>query len=336
MSDWTEPGAHPVVPGVHRIPLPLPGDGLRAVNVYAVESAGGLTLIDAGWVLAESRGLLEESLAEMGCKLTDIDRFLVTHLHRDHYTQAVAVRRELGTKVALGAGERSSLDFWQRQPERHVSAQETLLARSGASHLRAQWVSEMKRRPTDLSYWEAPDEWLEAGTVDCGQRRLEVVPTPGHTRGHVVFADAGSGLLFAGDHVLPTITPSVGFEPVSAALPLGDFLHSLAKVRSLPDMLLLPAHGPVAPSVHRRVDELLEHHEERLEQCCELVSSGTRTAYQVAGELRWTQRGRPFTQLDLFNAVLATLETLAHLELLAARGRVLREEEDGVARFATA
>ena len=32
--------------------------------------------------------------------------------------------------------------------------------------------------------------------------------------------------------------------------PLGDFLGSLAKVRGLPDLRLLPAHGPVAPSTH--------------------------------------------------------------------------------------
>ena len=36
-GDWTEAGAFPVAPGVHRIPLPLPMDGLRAVNVYVIE-----------------------------------------------------------------------------------------------------------------------------------------------------------------------------------------------------------------------------------------------------------------------------------------------------------
>ena len=30
---WTEEGAWLVAPGVYRIPLPLPMDGLRAVNV---------------------------------------------------------------------------------------------------------------------------------------------------------------------------------------------------------------------------------------------------------------------------------------------------------------
>ena len=40
--DWLEPGAHRVAPGVHRIPLPLPNDGLRAVNVYAIEDGDRL------------------------------------------------------------------------------------------------------------------------------------------------------------------------------------------------------------------------------------------------------------------------------------------------------
>ena len=46
---WIEEGAHLVAPGVHRIPLPLPSDGLRAVNVYAIEGSNGLVLIDSGW-----------------------------------------------------------------------------------------------------------------------------------------------------------------------------------------------------------------------------------------------------------------------------------------------
>ncbi len=65
-QDWTTPGAHPVSPGVHRIPLPLPHDGLRAVNVYAVEDGDALTLVDGGWALAESERALEAALAGIG------------------------------------------------------------------------------------------------------------------------------------------------------------------------------------------------------------------------------------------------------------------------------
>src|SRR5689334_18927947 len=88
---WTEPGAWQVAPGVHRIPLPLPMDGLRAINVYVMETEQGLVLIDGGWAIPESRSLFESSLKQMGYSVTDIRKFLVTHMHRDHYTQAWVV-----------------------------------------------------------------------------------------------------------------------------------------------------------------------------------------------------------------------------------------------------
>ena len=63
MMDWTKPGAHLVAPGVYRIPLPMPGDGLKAVNVYAIADATAVTLIDAGWTLSESRHALAAALS---------------------------------------------------------------------------------------------------------------------------------------------------------------------------------------------------------------------------------------------------------------------------------
>jgi len=92
-----------VAEGVHRIPLPLPNDGLRAVNVYAIEDGSALTLIDSGWALAEARQRLETALAGIGRELGDVRRYLVTHVHRDHYTLAVTVRRLFGSRILLGA-----------------------------------------------------------------------------------------------------------------------------------------------------------------------------------------------------------------------------------------
>ena len=56
---WTEPGAWKVADGVFRIPLPLPMDGLRAVNVYVLETDDGLVLIDGGWAIPVSREIFE-------------------------------------------------------------------------------------------------------------------------------------------------------------------------------------------------------------------------------------------------------------------------------------
>src|SRR5262249_61518442 len=125
--------------------------------------------------------------------------------------------------------------------------------------------------------------------LDLAGRPLTAVPTPGPARGHVVFVDAAAGLLFAGDHVLPHITPSIGYEPAPPELALREYLRSLAAVRRMPDLRLLPAHGPVAGSAHARIDELLEHHRTRLDQCAAAAGHGAETAYRAARRLTWTR-----------------------------------------------
>ena len=313
----------------------MPNDGLRAVNVYVIVDGDGLVLVDAGWAIPESKDALVAGLATLGCSLGDIRRFLVTHVHRDHYSQAVAIRRELGTKVSLGWDEGATLDVLAQADRSPLEPQLHLLRTYGAADLAAQLSEAMKEHLPRFLDWQRPDDWLHEGplVLDAG-RALEVVETPGHTRGHVVFFDRGAGLLFAGDHVLPTITPSIGFEAAMQPDPLGAFMRSLARVRSMPDAVLLPAHGPVAPSVHRRVDELLDHHGRRLDQTAAAVASGATTAYEVADQLRWTRRERHFSELDLFNQMLAVAETGAHLIVLAAQGRIERkDDETGVQRY---
>jgi glyoxylase-like metal-dependent hydrolase (beta-lactamase superfamily II) len=328
VTDWTTPGAFEVAPGVHRIPLPLPNDALRAVNVYALSGADGLTVIDSGWALALARERLESALAGLGHTLGDITQFLMTHVHRDHYTQAVLLRREFGTRLALGIGERPSLDLWADGAELRLVPQLRRLRRHGAATLAATIERDVAGRGGDTP-WELPDEWLVPGDIGLAGRTLEAIPTPGHTRGHLCYRDAAGGLLFAGDHVLPHITPSIGFEPAVAALPLADYLQSLRLVRERPDTALLPAHGLPAPSVHARVDELLAHHADRLELCQRATESGAATAFEVAAVLAWTRRGRKLADLDAFNQMMAVLETAAHLDVLVMQGQLRAEVRDG-------
>ncbi|MFT4085106.1 MAG: MBL fold metallo-hydrolase [Nocardioides sp.] len=327
---WSAPGAWPVADGVHRIPLPLPMDGLRAVNVYVIEGADGLTLIDGGWAITEGREALDAGLRLLGVGFGDIARFLVTHVHRDHYTLASVLGKEYGAEVSLGADERATLES-ALNSDGARSRDGWLLRDAGAADLVERWQA-MTREAIDPDHWRLPDHWLDGDQrLEVSGRTLDAVHTPGHTRGHFVFADRAAGMLFAGDHVLPTITPSIGFEPAPVVSPLGDFMASLTKVRGLPDLRLLPAHGPVADSTHARIDQLMAHHEERLARCLEALRAGRRTAREVAEALPWTRREHAFSSLDLFNSTLAVLETKAHLEVLAARGDAGRAETgDGV------
>jgi glyoxylase-like metal-dependent hydrolase (beta-lactamase superfamily II) len=331
--NWTQPGIYEVSAGVFRIPLPLPSNALRAVNVYAVANAGKAVLIDGGWALSESEDQLQRCLAQIGYGLADVEHFLVTHVHRDHYSQAVTVRRRFGTPISLGIGERRALESGRDLRNGRPTYQIEQLWAWGAADVAAE-LAALPPTPYASEAWEAPNTWLD-GVQQCvlTDRTLESLPTPGHTQGHVVFRDEAGGLLFAGDHVLPHITPSIGLEIFPGLSPLGDYIESLRVVRDLPDAVLLPAHGPVRASVHRRIDELLEHHSNRLEATLTAVCRGHSTAREVAEHLRWTRHDRSYGELGLQDRAMAVCETGAHLQVLATREMVRMTLIDGVRHY---
>ncbi|GAA4621964.1 MBL fold metallo-hydrolase [Actinoallomurus vinaceus] len=333
---WATPGVQTLRPGVHRIPLPLPGDGLRAVNVYVLENPaddGGIVMIDGGWAIPEARKALEQGLAAIGRDLGDVGHILVTHIHRDHYTHAVELRRLLGSRVYLGMGERPGLEMLHRLRSDVPASSLATLRRAGAGDL-ADRIGAMDHGGYDPAVWQAPDRWLGAEAVRFGDIGLQVVPTPGHTRGHVVYLDEARGLLFSGDHVLPHITPSIGFELAeSGGRPLADYLDSLRLMTRYADARLLPAHGPVADSAHARVTELLAHHDDRLDKSLSALGEETLDAHAVARRLGWTRRQVRFGELSAFNQMLAINETAAHLDVLVLQGRAGVASVAGVNRY---
>ncbi|MES2171670.1 MAG: MBL fold metallo-hydrolase [Actinomycetota bacterium] len=323
--DWEAPGPYDLGGGVHRIPLPMPAGGLRSVNVYAVLLDTGVLMVDAGWATDESEAELARALAELGAGIGDIRRFAITHAHRDHYSLAVRLRDRLGIPASVGIGEQANLLALRTTTAAERAARVgARLARTGAVEIAAEIGTRVRYRDSDLiEYGANPDQWLDGGEVLDGG--LLAIPTPGHTHGHVVYHAPDRGLLFSGDHLLPRITPSIVSEPAPAEWPLRDYLDSLMLVRALPDAMLLPAHGPVTTSVHARVDELLQHHEDRLVEALAAVAAGASTAFEAAVGMRWTSGHRRHDELEAPAAGMAVLETGAHLDLLALRGELIRE-----------
>ena len=342
---WAEPGVEDLGGGVYRIPLPLPINALRAVNVYALADGDGVDLIDAGIALVQAREELAKGLRRIGYELGDIRNFFITHIHVDHYSLAAELRQTLPGVVALGEGERANLiairELAHGSRERFAADVRRLGAMELAPRLAA--LDGGRGPGPGAGPWEdlwdsEPDRWLTDGTdLDLRSRTLRAIHTPGHTRGHIVFHDAAASVMFAGDHVLPHITPSIGFEPVGSRRALYDYLSSLRRTLALPDARLLPAHGPVTGSTHARVAELIAHHDDRLEQTRAAVQAGHATAYDVAKAIRWTRRQRAFGDLDLLGQFLAANETAAHLEVLVIRGQLTRETSaDGTDRYQVA
>jgi glyoxylase-like metal-dependent hydrolase (beta-lactamase superfamily II) len=342
-TGWLGPGTSEAAPGVYRIPLPLPQDGLRAVNVYAIRDGAGLVLVDTGWRHPETVAALREGLRELGSNGSDITRVLATHSHYDHYGLTAFIREHSGAEIRLGREEVESLrpaledGNWGRADEHRRQ----WLVAHGAQKL----LEQIEREGSSEDYeavrakerWEAPDRLVDHGDViELHDRRLEAVLTPGHTRGHLAYLDRDNRLLFAGDHVLPHITPSLGFEPFTDGRALERFLVSLRQVHDLDVELVLPGHGPVFEDLAGRVDELLAHHDARLEASASAVAKpGQHYAADVATHLLWTRHDWRFDDLDGLNRLLAVGETVTHLEFLAEAGRLIRiEHADGSITYA--
>ena len=172
-----------------------------------------------------------------------------------------------------------------------------------------------------------PDVLLEDNeTINTGVFELKVIWTPGHSPGHICLYEPVQKILFAGDHVLPVITPNISLPPNSNSNPLGDFIISLDKIRDLDVKLVLPAHEITFTDLKKRIDEILHHHELRNLEIIETLNGEQKTAYQIAGNITWMPEfgGVKLADLPPMDRRMAILETLAHLESMRAKDRVAK------------
>ncbi len=185
--------------------------GLLQENCYiiACEDTMRGVIVDPG---DSARALLNE-IDEMGIT---IEKIINTHAHFDHVMAVNAVRAATGATFHL---HRDDLPILRAAPER---VNEWLGAR--------------------IEPIVEPDHFLEEGQkIEIGSESLEVLFTPGHSPGHVVFVDHTNEQVFAGDTLF---RGSVGrFD-----LPLADgptLINSIQhQLLTLPDTYAVyPGHG---------------------------------------------------------------------------------------------
>lgn len=305
------------------IPVPM-GGPLRYVSVYAFAlDGGGLGLIDTGWDSDEGWRALASGLASLGGDISDVRGVLVTHMHFDHLGLAARVREASGAWIAMHPADATAVQQLTTTGAQHaVDAEVEFLVGLGAD--RDEAVSDVggPENMAAFTRMAVPDRMLEDGEhADFPGWRLRAVHTPGHTPGHLCFAEERAGLFFSGDHVLPRITPNISTGGSGADDPLRDFLDSLAAVRDLGPTEVLPAHEWRFRGLADRVDSLTAHHEHRLTELLAAIAAHPHsTPWQLAAHLTWS---RPWEQYERRMRIFAVTETDAHLRLLASRGLVV-------------
>jgi glyoxylase-like metal-dependent hydrolase (beta-lactamase superfamily II) len=318
----TLPPVEQLRPDLWSIPVPM-GGPLRFVSVYAFAlDGGGLGLLDTGWESDEGWAALTEGLATIGGGIDDVRGVLVTHLHFDHLGLARRVRETAGAWIAMHPADVAVVSApVHRDPAASVAAEVAFLVSLGADPAEAASDVGDPAAFEVFSRMAVADRLLEDGDLaEFPGWRLRAVHTPGHTPGHLCFAEERTGLFFSGDHVLPRISPNISSTHDGIADPLRDYLDSLAGVGEDEPVEVLPAHEWRFTGLGARTAELAAHHEHRLDELLAAIAASPHsTPWQLAARLTWS---RPWDQYERRMRIFAVTETDAHLRLLASRGLV--------------
>ena len=311
---------------VWRITLPLPFR-LRAVHVYLARGEDGYTLIDAGLDTEAAREVFDEALRSLGVKHESIVRLYVTHMHPDHIGLSGRHAAAGATALIMRDEERRARYVWGSAPlQQWVAFLERHGMMAGAADGVTRAASDLRRCVTLPERFEY---LADADIVPVGDRSCRVVWTPGHSDHHYVLVDDSAKEIFAGDHLLPSITPNIGLYPECRPDPLGDYLSSLERFTRESTYSVLPAHGEPFADLPKRLGELRAHHVERLAGVRECAVAGARagvTAFDIVGRF-WGDRLSPH------EVRFAMVEVAAHLEYLRLRNELTLTTADGVDRY---
>ncbi|HEV7888508.1 MAG TPA: MBL fold metallo-hydrolase [Acidimicrobiales bacterium] len=325
-----------VGPNVLRMQLPIEMPGLGHVNAYALLDSAGAAIVDPGLPGPSTWKALKARLRAAGLRVGDVHTVVVTHSHPDHFGTAGRLAKEAGAALVTHSAFRTwwapghecgpdevhdvdPAEFATSNPFRG----ETPWGGSYTFPLRRRLVFQLLR-----SRWlgrfvpPAPTRRLRHGeAVKLAGREFFAVHTPGHTLDHLCLHDPEGGLLFSGDHVLPTITPHISGLGAGTD-PLKSFVASLDRVAALAPSVttVLPAHGHPFTDLVGRTEDIKRHHDERLDKLRAVaLALGPSTVEALSHELFRPARWGP----------MAESETYAHLEHLRLAGRAETHRDNG-------
>ncbi len=336
-----------LAPGVLRSQLPVNMPGLGHVNCYLLEDENGLAIVDPGLPGPKPYKSLLKRLKKAGYGIKNVHTVVVTHSHFDHFGGAERAREDSGAEIlthenfrvlwggmeidehlegaAAKEDEDEDLPFWPKEGSKTPWGTEREFPGN------AEDIKRWKKMQAEEKNWfktPKPTQTVaDAQTIKLARREWVAVYTPGHTFDHLCLYDPESKIMLSGDHILPTITPHIAGITGSSD-PMASFFSSLKRMHSFADVeLVLPAHGHPFTDLTGRADDIITHHEMRLDiirDSAKELEEGTVNEYmqRLFKPRAW--------------GMMAESETYAHLLHLAELGEVRAGQKDGLATFSLA
>lgn len=317
-----------VAPGVYWLQMPLPMS-LNHINLYLLEGKNGWTVVDTGIRGSETRDLWLD-LFEKELRGKPIDQVICTHMHPDHTGQAGFISEYWHAPLLMSYSEYYQarvMNTMMREGGTWQMSEYFVRAGIDQSFLeemregRSNFMPEAEDRPLPGAFLRMKD----GDKLEIGNNQWLVITGNGHSPEHVCLYCKELRILISGDQILPVITSNVSVQPTEPfANPLVGWLESHEKFKKLlpNDILVLPAHNRLFYGVQERLQQLIDHHEDRM-----LLLEENCTTPQKAIDLLPHLFKRKLESYSLF---MGLGECIAHLHCLMGRNRIERTLEKDV------
>ena len=297
-----------------RMPLPM---SLNHINLWGLGDKENLTLVDTGMNLDDTKKAWINLINKEKFCIKDV---VVTHMHPDHIGLAGWFVKEYNTSFSMSRTDylqcrMLSADTGDDVPNAAID----FYTQAGMTEEQIKSFTERFGffgsivHPLPQSYNRLKDD----DVIKINGINWHAIEGHGHTMEHLCFFSPELNIIISGDQLLPTISSHVGIFPTEPlANPVEDWIASCHKlIEKLPeDVLVLPGHGRPFIGAHKRLNALINHHEESLEKLYSVLSTPKR-AVDVFDVLFKRE-------IDDSNLIMATGESLGHLNCLLFRGLI--------------
>ena len=294
----------------------------------------GWAIVDCGIDNADTRAAWEQIFATELQGLPVL-RVICTHMHPDHIGLAHWLTERWHCRLWISATDwnaarvastaigdahsgHGAADFFARHGLNDEAALAKVRARSNY------YASMVRQVPAQFR------RLMHGMRLRIGDHDWQCIAGYGHAPEHIALHCPALNTLISGDMVLPRISTNISvydIEPEANPLPL--YLDSIGAMRALPaDTLVLPSHGKPFTGLHRRIDQLVAHHDERFAEVLQACAAAPRSAAELLPVMFKRE-------LDMHQTTFALGEAVAHVHALQAAGRLAQvAQADGVLRYA--